>query len=239
MNYPLFSDLEDQVRTDLDLQDVSDSALVTSDEMKTYFNFAIGIAEAKIHDLYEDYFLTETDLPMVTGQNEISFPSDIYGLKIRELVYSDGATVIYKVKRVPMKNKFSIVEYLRTAQAASLGSWRYSYIIKNASAGAGNKIYLLPAAQESSSSRLKLWYYRGANRYVDDTSVCDIPQWFEFVKSVVKYKCALKDKEDSQIAICEAEMAELASQMEQNLSTMVPDEDGEFSPDLDHYMEST
>jgi len=89
-----------KIERDLDLQEES---FVTPEEMLAYFNDAIDEAESEIHNLFEDYFLTEATVTLAAGTDRYSLPSDIFANKIRMLWFSDGQ-LRYQVKRTRHKN---------------------------------------------------------------------------------------------------------------------------------------
>ena len=97
MYSPTYADLKSYLEKELDLED---ETFITADEMQSYFNEAVDMIEASIHNIYEDYFLTNSSLSILNGQAAYNLPSDIYAQKIRKVLYNDGGSYKYEIKRV-------------------------------------------------------------------------------------------------------------------------------------------
>lgn len=226
--YWTWKEIKDKVRRDLDL---IEETFISSDEMLGYANEAIDEAEAEIHAIYEDYFLTSSAVSLVSGTSEYSLPSDIYAHKIRGIVYTSG-DIIFQVPRIRDWNKF-----LKMAHETQYpDTTRYCYIIKNASAASGPKIVLFPQARETSSTVMTVWYLRNANHLVDDDSICDIPEFVNFVIQFIKARCYEKEGHpngDMAIGVLERQR----KLMVETLTEMVPDGDSTIEMDLTSYEE--
>ena len=59
MYSPTYADLKSYLEKELDLED---ETFITADEMQSYFNEAVDMIEAAIHNIYEDYFLTNASI---------------------------------------------------------------------------------------------------------------------------------------------------------------------------------
>lgn len=226
MQYKTYLEIRTKVEKDLDLED---ELFIQDEELLAYCNEAIDEAEAEIHTIYEDYFLTYDNISLVNGQEEYDLPSDIYANKIRGIVYSDGAT-IYNVPKLKHSDKFQLIELSNQYSTTDF----YKYMVINRSAGVNPKLLLVPTSREDGANRLKIWYLRNANRMVDDTSICDIPEFSQFVIQYMKVRCYEKEGHPN-IAIATQALEMQRRQMIATLSNMIPDGDTEIQKDLSIY----
>lgn len=163
--------------TDQDLQDLNllavqpatlqgSGGFITPNELVGYFNEGIEEAEAEILKLDEDYLLTSAPVPLITGQAQFALPYNLYGYKLRGIMYSNGTT-IYEVRKFKRKSKF-----LEIAYAQQYGvSDDYRYFLTNDSPGQAF-MNLLPPSREtavlapnaSPFTPMKYWYIRQAQR---------------------------------------------------------------------------
>lgn len=226
MQYKTYGQIRIKVEKDLDLED---ELFIQDDEMLDYANEAIDEAEAEIHAIYEDYFLTYSTISLVNGQEEYDLPTDMYANKIRGIVYNNGST-IYNIPELRHSAKFELIELSKEYTTTDF----YKYMIINRTAGANPKMLLVPQAREDGTDRLKIWYLRQANRMVDDTTVCDIPEFAQFVIQYMKVRCYEKEGHPNM------GMAARALEMQRRLmvdtlSNMIPDADNQVEMDLSHY----
>jgi len=91
-----FGEVREKVKNDLDL---IDEDFITQSTMNGFIEEAIDEAESHIHTIYEDYFLTKSTITLETGRVLYPLPSNIYGTKIRKLLYSNGS-LKYEIKPV-------------------------------------------------------------------------------------------------------------------------------------------
>lgn len=236
-----YKEARDKIKLDLDL---TEEDFVTENEFIGYFNEAIDEAEAEIHTLNEDYFLTRATLPLCAGESDISLPDNIYAQKIRGLIYSNGST-LYPVRRVRGSQKFFDI----AMSEQSVGSEDYRYLIRNDSSDAGYKIALVPPSRED-GDYLTLWYLRNANRVplvgeakdgggtyalADVESIrLDIPEFVSFVIQYVKCRCMEKEG-DPRIDGAMAVLQEQRKMLVDTLTQMVVDDDSEVVQDMSHY----
>jgi hypothetical protein len=222
-----WAQIKTKVKQDLDLED---EVFVTDTELMDYCNEAIDEAEAEIHTLYEDYFLNKSAITLVQGTSDYALPSDIYAHKIRRIIYQNGAT-IYTIDRLKDWKKFeqkAVTDYYP-------GTNCYSYLILNAAAGTP-KISLVPTAQES-GAYVTMWYIRNATRMTADASICDIPEFINFIFQYIKVRVYQKEMNpNAQTAV--AILQQQRELMQSTLGTMVPDADNTIEMDLSHYEES-
>jgi hypothetical protein len=239
-----YEEARDRVEKELDLEEED---FISENEMVGYFNAAIDEAESTIHDLFEDYFLTNSALTMVSTESDISLPTNIYALKIRGLIYINGS-LIYPVRRIRGQHVFQDI-----ATSNSYGSSEeYRYILRNDSAANGYKIQLVPTSRES-GAYLTLWYLRNANRIplvgeakdgggtyslseVEATKI-DIPEFINFVVEVVKGFCMAKENGGTIPPAQASLIQQQRTKMEDTLENAVPDNDDEVIQDLSHYQE--
>lgn len=226
MQYKTYLEIRTKVEEDLDLQD---ELFIQDSELLGYCNEAIDEAEAEIHTIYEDYFLTYDYISLVNGQEEYDLPSNIYANKIRGIVYSDGAT-IYNVPKLKHSDMFQLIELSNQYSTTDF----YKYMIVNRAEGLNPKMLLVPNSREDGTNRLKIWYLRNANRMVDDTSICDIPEFSQFVVKYMKVECYKKEGHPN-IAIATQDLEMQRRQMIATLSNMIPDGDTEIQKDLSIY----
>lgn len=224
-----YSEIKDKVQKDLDLQD---EGFIQTPELMEYCNEAIDEAEAEIHKLHEDYFLTSTSFTWVAGTADYAMPTDIYSNKIRAIIYKSG-TDIYEIKRVRGEKKF-----LDITDTNNFGTNdEYRYFIKNASASAGVKVSFVPAPRDS-GSLATVWYIRNANRITQNSDTLDIPEFANFVIQFMKVRCYEKEMHPNlQVAI--QILQQQRKMMVDTLTEMVVDDDTEVPMDLSHYWEHT
>jgi hypothetical protein len=223
-----WAQIKAKVQADLDIED---EVFVTESELMSYCNEAIDEAEAEIHSLYEDYFLSKTPITLVQGTSDYAMPSDIYAHKIRRLIYQNGAT-IYSVERMKDWRKFE----QKAATDYYPGTNWYTYLIVNTTAGAP-KISLVPTAQES-GAYLTLWYIRNATRMSADASICDIPEFINFIYQYIKVRVYEKEMNPNTTQAKEL-LEQQRELMQATLGTMVPDADNNIEMDISSYEEQS
>lgn len=205
--------IKTRIKNDLDLLDeefVNDSAAIP--ELTDYINEGIDEAEAEIHTIYEDYFLTRANLTVVAATQEYALPTDIYANKIRKLLFNDGTTkyVVNKLKKIEDTMHIQTDEF-------------YRYLINNV-AGTGYRLRFYPTIRASSSTHFELWYLRNAKRLSADADVCDIPEFASFVIQFAKMRCLEKEGHPN-VNKAVADLERIRKQMIDTLSGMIVDED--------------
>ena len=219
MYSPTYSELKTYLEQELDLQD---ETFITPNEMMSYFNEAVDMIESAIHNIYEDYFLTNTPLSIANGQAAYTLPSDIYAQKIRRILYNDGGAYKYEIKRVKK------LEEIMFIVAPDL----YSYIITNDSTN-GLRINLYPTPQ-ADQPFATIWYIRNAKRFTQDTDVCDIPEFTNVLVQFVRWKCLNKEGHpDAQQA--GSDLDRMKQEMVDTLTARIPDEDNFVLKDTSFY----
>jgi len=221
MNYPLFVDMKTKIENDLDL---IDETFITPDEMISYFNEAVDMIQGNIITLAEDYMLATASIPVTAGDTELQLPSNIYANKIRKLIWKLNTSEIYEI--TPIKN-------LMELPFVNVNDYYRYLFVNNGVTGTntiGTVIKLYPEMRTTSADALTIWYIRSANKYVDNTSVCDIPEWSNIIIQYVRYKCLIKEaRPDASEA--KADLDTMNMQMVQTLTSRTMDENTKLSQD--------
>lgn len=228
MKFWTWGEIKGKVLRDLDLEG---ETFITPTEMLGYANEAIDEVERQILTLCEDYFVTRGTITLSPSQEEYSLPTDIYAMKIREIIYRSGSQV-WKLDRLKNWHKFGVYENGKATQ----GGQMYGYFILNTVPGSP-KILISPTPTESGSV-LQIWYLRNANELVDDASVCDIPEAINYVLAYIKMKCMEKEFHPNlPKAIQDVEQQKVDTLA--TLSEMYQDNDNYIEPDYRLYSDMT
>lgn len=237
MKYYTWEEIREKIESETDTQDED---FVRPEEMLAYANEAIDEAEAEIHGIYEDYFLSYVDYPIAppspedeVGQNwsGVLMPDDIYANKIRKVIFyagGVGTTQWYPINRLKDDEKFEA----KAAAESSTGDRGYKYMIVNKTAGSP-LITWVPTISETGTVRV--WYLRNANRLTGASSdICDIPEFVRFIFSYMKVKIYEKEGhpglDDANMKL-ERDRAKMVS----TLTEMVPDADNNIEADTSAY----
>ncbi len=213
-------EIRTKVENDLDLVD---EIFITPAELLGYINEAIDNAEAQIHTIYEDYFLTFDNLALVQGTATYDMPADIYANKIRCIPYSNGSD-IYEIKK--WRKPLSLIPLVQPTD------W-YSYLPINTGAS-GYQMQLIPASQETSATNVTRWYIRNAKVLVNDVDTCDIPEFISYILQFVKMRCYEKEGNPNTIKAIE-DVEREKNLMIETLTNMVDDEDTKIIIDPSFY----
>ena len=211
-----------KLNRDLDLEA---EQFITAVELTGYINEAIDDAEAVIHGMFADYFLTKDSLSLVSGTDAYVLPANIYANKIRRLMYSDGnrSYRVHRVKQLDILPNIQDDEYFR-------------YVLENNSPGAAGIVQrFYPTPTKNESNIITRWYIRNANRLVLETDICDIPEFINYVYAHVKLSVAKKEKLGQDIQIATQAKAEEHVLMEGTLYSLMDDEDNEVQKDFSAY----
>jgi len=222
-------EIRDQVIDDLDL---SEEIFVDEPELNRWINDGISVAESNIHTIYEDYFLSEVETAIISGQNLVDYPSDIYANKIRKIIYTDGNGhgESHEVRRVKSLLEATSRDLYDTNNKTAILEW--SPINE---AATGRKIRLFPT--EGRAGNLIIWYLRNANKLVLDADICDIDEFSRFIVQYVKTQVFLKDG-DPRTEDSKGLEEQFKKEMVDTLSNMIPDNNNEVVMDMSHYDES-
>ncbi len=227
MRYWTYGEIKAKVQKDLGLEQDDQ---ITPDEMLEYCNEAIDDVEAEIHTLYSDYFLSYFSANLVAGTSLYALPTNIYANKIRNVLYFYNSSDFYEIRR--MNKKDSFLDVLATDETDANNDYRYLLI--NNSAELGVQMQIVPVPRDNISSGLRMWYIRNANRMIDDDSICDIPEFTNYVIQAMKVRCYEKDG-DPRYNFAMDRKNELRELMVSTLSNMVDDGNTEIEKDLTFY----
>lgn len=227
MQYKTYAEIKTEVRQETDTEG---EIFIQESELLRYANRAIDEAEAEIHTIYEDYFLRPSaKIPLVNGQTDYDLPTDIYANKIRQIIYENGSDY-YKLRRVRGRDKYLKIASLERAATSE----DYRYLIVNESASVKPVARIYPVS--TGTGTILFWYLRNANRMVDDTSICDIPEFSQFVIQHMVSKIYEKEGHPNTM-IAKADLERYRRLMVDTLSQMIPDGDNTIEPDVDFYHE--
>lgn len=229
-----------RVQRDLNLED---EQFLPRGEVIDYINEAIDFVESEIHTLGREdtYFLTSANIALVEGTSTYNLPSDIFGQKIKGIVYHNG-TDIYPILPMTFHGKFSEKELID--QYASSNDY-YQYFITHGTAGTW-QIQLVPTAQETSSTNVVIWYIRNAKSMPnndpavagDNDTICDIPEFTHYVIAYAKMMCAGKEF-DPRYEVLARQVDEYRRLMHDTLSNAIDDGYSDIlEKDLTHYSNS-
>lgn len=210
MQLSTLAQIKTRLKDECDIYDEDFIDLTT--ELLGYINSAIDTCEAVIHNLYEDYFLVNTSVNLVSGTATYGLPTDIYGNKIRGLLYDDGSSRKYEVERI---QRFRETLYITWPE-------NYKFLMTNDSTN-GVRLNLYPTPQETNSF-LKMFYIRNAKKLAADTDSCDIPEFIDFIYAHTKWLIARKEKSTIDLANSEKELAAQKELLVNTLTDMTPDE---------------
>jgi len=226
-----FAQLMDRIKDEMDLHDSNSNPaqtlFVSDKDLRVYLNAAVRDAEKEIHNLFEDYFLSITDLTMTLDSKIVTFPSNIYANKIRKLFYfPTDKNNRYEIKRIIDKTLLMDIE----------DNDDYMYQIVNDSTN-GNHIELNPASRET-STLLKCLYIRNAKTIAtdgtEDSEMLDIPECEDFIIAHVK-AAVYENDGDPRMQKAEQKTEKERGQMIKSLNRSVPDEDTLIKQDLSFY----
>jgi hypothetical protein len=227
MKYWTWAQIKAKMEQELDLEG---EVFIDDSELREYANDAIDIAESQIHTLYDDYFLANTSITLVSGTSEYTLPTNIYAMKIRSVIFR-GLGKVYEVAKIPNSRK--LMEY-ELDQHGGTTEAQYSYFITNSTAGSP-KILFTPAVYES-GEYIKLWFLRNANRLEDEDDVCDIPEFINFVFQYMKVKVYEKEGHPNLMKASE-DLAAVEQDMVSTLAGMIADGENKIEPDMSLYEE--
>ncbi len=208
-----------KVENELDIQGAN---FIDDTEMLSFFNSAIDEAESIIHQLHEDYFLTNDYVALVLGTSDYDMPTNIYSSKLR-IVYFKSDSERYEMKRIKLASIPMVDD-----------SDPYSYNIENNSGAGGTRFVIYPTARETDSTLIRRWYIRNATPVTTDSSIIDIPEFIDFIFRHVKVGCASK-MGHPRLAFFTTELDEKRQEMRDTLKTMVVDGNTDIEEDRSFY----
>jgi len=221
MNYPTFAAMEADLKDELDL---NEETFIQPDEMKRYFNEAVDMIEYQVHTICEDYFLAFTQIPVTAGDTEIQLPTNIYANKIRKLYWNYADNERYEI--IPIRDLMEI-PWVNVNDL-----YRYIFLnngVTNTNT-IGTVVKVYPAFRATTTTALSIFYIREAQNYVDEDSVCDIPEWSNIIIQYVRYKCMIKEGHP-QSDQAKADLALMMTGLQEALHSRVMDENNKLSMD--------
>jgi len=244
MTRKTYSELKQDVLVALDM---NNEDFVRESEFIMYLNDALSECEAHLVKMDKDYFLknarlkdTTTPVPntgLVAGTSEYAFPADIYGNKIKEMVYNNGSDV-YEIRKIRGANRFGFVEPIENETVTNP---YLEYLIINDSTANGMRIKMVPTPRET-GDYVSIWYHRSAERIPANPTgaeYIDIPEFYTYIKAAVAAKCALKEGHPRLQALI-GEWQYFRELMLTTLSEQTQDsEESLVIPDMTHYRRHT
>lgn len=225
--YWTWAQIKTKLQAELDLQDED---FIPESELLGYTNEAIKEAEAEIHALYEDYFISFADITFDVTKENYDLPTDIYAMKLRAIIYNSNGQ-LFPIKRFTNWNKFrAYLDAKNYAQGED-----YACLLVNKTAGSP-QLYFQPVPK--TGAKATVWYLRCANVLADDADICDIPEFIAFITKYVKMRCYEKEGNPN-LATAQAELLAERQTMVSTLAGMVVDNENEIEADFSHYMEHT
>jgi hypothetical protein len=218
------------VRTEMDL---IDEPAVTDAEITDRINQGIKVVAAKVLGLYEDYFVKRgTPISLVAGQAEYDYPADIWGNKLRALIYRNGT----KVHEIPRSGPQRMNSFIETERAEVLGSWSSENATYRPLA---EKFRISPVPTANEASVLVPWYVSDAATLTLNADVCDLPEWAHVAVAYAKWQIAADKPGLGNVTELKAQFESLITLVEESLSNRVPDQWDLVDKDMTTYEEHT
>lgn len=187
MAYKTKAQVVTKIQRDLDLEE---EEFIQTEEMTEYINDAITIVESHINTLglRDQYFLTRTTLSLVVNTADYALPTNLYADKIKEVIYSNGAT-IYRVLPMTMDRAAEEIEHLNRFSTTEY----YSYRIRR-DTSSSNAFQLIPKSRETASDVIVIEFFRDLERVEDDSDLVEVPEIaLQYLYQYVKVKVYEKE----------------------------------------------
>lgn len=169
----LWSALRTEIKNDMNLHGED---FVSDAELLAWANDGIRRAEKIILGLYDKYMETSANLALTTGTSVYALPSGIIANKITHIEYNNGTGLEYEVYYIKRKRE---LRYVDTNDNI------YRYYIKHDS-GSSPQIVISPAARETSTTNVIIYFIREAATISSDSDSIDIPIADAYVKQYIK-----------------------------------------------------
>jgi len=218
-------EIRDQVIEDLDLQE-EDWKNIT--DLNSIVNRAIRDAHRKIVNIYEDYFLTYVQQDILSSDNEIEYPSNIFANKIKSIQFYDGVNSVKFTKVKRFDETVMLDNHITTE------TLQRKWLPVDSETG-GRIIRLFPYIGRA--GRLTIWYIREPKKLIDDTDICDIDEFSDYVIQLCKKYYYAVDS-DPRFITENTEAARLEKDMIDTLTNMDVGNDDEIVQDNSHYEDS-
>lgn len=207
-----WEEINEKVRNDTENLDKD---FISDEEMLGYVNEAIDDAEALIHSIYEDYFLTFDNPTVLASATYIAMPDDIFANKIRLVQFDDGS-LQYVMKRIKNLKEVAFIT----------DSDEYGYLITN-DPTLGYRMKLYPTARGALTGDITRWYLRNAARLTEDDDVCDIPEFINFIFQHMKVRCYEKEGNPTVVKAMD-DLGQIKKLMVETLTGLTASEDDNF-----------
>lgn len=145
MSFITYAELKSRVQKRLDLEE---EVFIQEDEYQEYTRDAISFVESIIHKFRADdvYFESVAPIALVDGQEDYALPDNIYGNKIRKIIYTKNDD-IFEIKRMTRKDR-----YIDAALRVNFFQTTiYMYMLLNQDPRTGPRVRLSPASQENTT----------------------------------------------------------------------------------------
>jgi hypothetical protein len=232
MQFKTFGTLKSKVQSETD---TSAEDFVTETEIMEYFQEAVDECAAhmyKIWPLATQYFETLSKEDLAVDQQLVTLPTNIYARAITRIQLVNNSRVL-EITRFKNSKRYDDVAQLSTH--GNQGDPE-KYLFINDSVSNTHQIQLWPSSKEAGTDILWIWYVREPIQIEDDDSLVDIPEFYYYITSYVKWK--IYDKEGSpQAAEAKADRDEKRALMLETLAEMTPDEDNKLEGDYSTYEE--
>jgi len=225
-------EMKEKIKSDLEMRE--EQYLPDSDIVKL-INDAVSDAHKNIVRVYEDYFLSFHSQELLATQSVLALPPDIFADKIRAMIYRDGA-----IQTSSITCEFGKVKSLRDAlnirnvASDSTGAMRLWMITDQAVTT--RSVKLIP--ETGKAGFVDMWYIRRPAIMVNDSDICPIPEFSDYV--VQKAKVAYyRNDGDPRYQTEKAELLELQEQMINTLSNRtLGEDDNVIKRDVSFYEDS-
>ena len=205
-----------------DDQELHAENFVTKPEIIQFINDAIDDAEQLIIDSFSDFFLASEDAIMTAGDKFIPLPADLYDLRIRGLYYdmdgfsqgSSGGGRWYKIKKLPLE-RFAVVNQ----------NDQYSYHLINKAAGP--ELQIFPDFRETTSTNVKIFYIRTAQRLVNDSDILEKGIKPQYVLAHAKFSIMEKEGDPGADTML-ARLGEQTTKMISAVSRLTDDDEDSY-----------
>ena len=173
-------EMKEKIKSDLEMRE--EQYLPDSDIVKL-INDAVSDAHKHIVRVYEDYFLSFYTQPLAADQSIITLPTDIFADKIRAIIYRDG-----DIGSASITCEFSKVKSLRDAMnvrniiSNNSGAMRL-WLLTDQSVSS-RAIKLIP--ETGRAGFVDMWYVRRPAIMVNDSDLCPIPEFADYVVQKAK-----------------------------------------------------
>lgn len=239
-----FSELKADVLKNLDMDE---ETFIQDSELVDRFNDALEEMEAVYMNQNQEYFITEGKLinqltpviqyGLVSGQRDYFLPQNMYGLKIREIVYRANDNEIFIIPQQRGINKFA---YMEVIDSQNIGKDYYRYVLINPSASEGMKLRLNPTPLETGDF-VKIFYIRQAERIPYDytgNEVIDLPMFYGYFKAAVSYRLALKEGHPRLVELKEDWLRQ-KELMQNTTAEKTASDENEITADLSSYYDQS